>query len=55
MKKNYAKIAVNSDNDPPLNKPLKFPTLAIMIRCFFQEVEKLYPQTFLDEGLYELV
>ena len=24
--KNYARIGVNTDNDVPLNKPLKFPT-----------------------------
>ena len=30
--KNYARIGVNTDNDLPLNKPLKFPTLTIIIR-----------------------
>ena len=25
--KNYARIVVNTDEDMPLNKPLKFPTL----------------------------
>ena len=52
--KNHARIGVNTDNDLPLNKPLKFPTLAIIIRCVFQEGEKLYPQVYLDECLYEL-
>ena len=53
--KNYARIGVNTDeNDVPLNKPLKFPTLTIIIRCVFQEGEKLYPQIYLDEYLYEL-
>ena len=33
--KNYARIEVNTDDDVPLNKPLKFPTLAIIIRCIF--------------------
>ena len=55
MKKNYARIRVNTDDDLPLNKPLKFPTLTIIIRCVFQEGEKLYPQIYLDECLYELV
>ena len=32
--KNYARIGVNTDDDSPLNKPLKFPTLTIIIRCF---------------------
>ena len=33
--KNYARIEVNTDDDVPLHKPLKFPTLAIIIRCIF--------------------
>ena len=53
-KKNHAKIGINTDDDLPLNKPLKFPTLTIVIRCVFQEGEKLYPQIYLDECLYEL-
>ena len=54
MKKNYARIRVNTDDDVPLNKPLKLPTLTIIIRCVFQEGEKLYPQIYLDECLYKL-
>ena len=52
--KNYARIRVNTDDDVPLNKPLKFLTLTIIIRCVFQEGEKLYPQIYLDECLYKL-
>ena len=52
--KNYARIGVNTDDDLPLNKPLKFPTLTIIIRCVFQRGEKLYSQIYLDECLYEL-
>ena len=56
--KNYAKnmqrIGVNTDDDVPLNKPLKFPALTIIIRCVFQAGEKLYPQIYLDECLYKL-
>ena len=54
MKKNYARIGVNTDDDVPLNKPRKFSTLTIIIRCIFQEGEKLYPQIYLDECLYQL-
>ena len=54
MKKNYARIGVNIDDDLPLNKPIKFPTLTIIIRCVFQEGETLYPRIYLDECLYEL-
>ena len=52
--KSYARIGVNTDDDVSLNKPLKFPTLTIIIRCVFQEGEKLYPQIYLDECLYKL-
>ena len=55
MKKNYARIGVNTDDDVPLNKPRKFSTLTIIIRCIFQEGEKLYPQIYLDECLYKNV
>ena len=41
--KDYMKIAFNSDNDLPFNKPLYKP-----------EDGKLYPQGFLDDTLYEL-
>ena len=36
-KKNHAKIAINTDDDLPLNKPLKFPTLTKIIRCVLEE------------------
>ena len=52
--KNYARIGVNTDDDLLLNKPLKFSTLTIIIRCVFQKGEKLYPQIYLDKCLYEL-
>ena len=51
--KNYSRIGVNTDDDLPLNKQLKFPTLTIIIRCVFQNGKKLYPQVYLDECLYE--
>ena len=54
MKKNYARIGVDTDDDIPLNVSLKFPTLTIIIRCVFQEDTKLCPQFFLDECLYDL-
>ena len=52
--KNYAKIGINTDDDLPLKKPLKFSTLTIIIRCVFQKGTKLYPQIYLNECLYEL-
>ena len=32
---NYARIGVNTDDDLPFNKPLKFLRLTIIIRCVF--------------------
>ena len=52
--KHYAKIGINTDDNVPLNKKLNFPSLAIIIRCVFQNCKKLYPQVYLDECLYEL-
>ena len=52
--KHYTKIGVNIDDDVPLDKKLKFPSLTIIIRFVFQNGKKLYPQVYLDECLYEL-
>ena len=52
--KEYARIGVNIDEDVPLNEPLKFLTLTIIIRCVFQKGEELYPLIYLDKCLYEL-
>ena len=48
------KIKFNSDNDLPLNEPLKLHAMTIIIRSVFEEGGKLYPQVFLDDVLYEL-
>ena len=52
--KDYMKIKFNSDDDLPLNKPLKFHAMTIIIRSVFEKGGKLYPQVFLDDTLYEL-
>ena len=52
--KDYMKIKFNSDDDLPLNKPLKFHLMTITIRSVFEEDGKRYPQVFLDDTLYEL-
>ena len=44
--KDYMKIKFNSDDDLPLNKPLKFHLMVITIRSVFQEDDKLFPQVF---------
>ena len=52
--KNYAKIGINTDDNLPLNKQLKFPMLTIIIKCVLQKGGKLYPQIYLDKCLYEI-
>ena len=49
MKTNF-----NSDDNLPLNKPLKSRLMTITIRCVFSEGGKFYPQRFLHDTLYEL-
>ena len=51
--KDYMEIKFNSDDNLPLNKPLKFHLMTITIRSF-EEDGKLYPQLFLDDTLFEL-
>ena len=52
--KDYAKIGVNTNDDVPLNKQLKFPTATVIIRCIFQKGNELDPQIYFDECLYQL-
>ena len=48
------KIKLESDDDVPLNKSLKFNLMTITIRSVFEEEGKLYPQVYLHYTLYEL-
>ena len=52
--KDYTKIKFNSDDNLPLNKPLKFYQMTITIRCVISEENKLYPQVFLDGAFHSL-
>ena len=52
--KDYMKIKFNSDDEFPLNKPLKFHMITIIMRSVFEEDGKLYPQVFLGDTLYGL-
>ena len=52
--KDYMKIKFNSDDDLPLNKPLQFHMITIIMRSVFEEDGKLYPQVFLGDALYGL-
>ena len=42
-----------SDDDLPLNKPLKFHAMTIIVRSVFEDDSKRYSQVFLDDALYE--
>ena len=52
--KYYMKIKFNSDDNLPLNKPIKFHNMTIIIRYIFEEDGNLYPQVFLDDTLNKL-
>ena len=44
-----------SNDDLPMNEPIRLHLLTIIIRYVFSEDGKLYPQLFLNDALYELV
>ena len=52
--KGFKKIRFDSNDDLPLNKPIKLNLLTIIIRSVFSENGKFYPQLCLDDALYEL-
>ena len=52
--KDCMKTKFNSDDELPLNKPLKFHAMTITIRSVFEEDGKFYPQIFLHDALYEV-
>ena len=53
--KDYMKIKFSSDNDLPLNKPLKFHAMTTIISSVLEEGQFLrpVPHVFLDYTLYE--
>ena len=55
MGKIFKKIRLESNDDLPMNKPVKLHLLTIIIKSVFSEYGKFYPQLFLDDALYELV
>ena len=52
--KDFKKIRFESNDDLPLNKPMRLRLLTIIIRSVFSEDGKFYPQLFLNDALYEL-
>ena len=51
----FQKIRFESDNDLPLNKPIKLRLLTAITRSVFSEGGTFYPHLFLVDALYELV
>ena len=51
--KRYVKIRLKSNDDLPLNKPIKLRLLTIIIRSIFSKDNKFYPELFLDAALNE--
>ena len=52
--KYFTKIAFDTDDDLPLNKPLNLQLFTIIVSSVFENEGKFYPQVYLDECLYEL-
>ena len=52
--KDYMNIKFNSDDNLPLNKPLKVHNVTITIRSVFEKDGRFYPQVFQYDTLYEL-
>ena len=48
------KVKIESNDNLPLNKVLKFYTVIIIIRSVFERDGKYYPQIFLDDALVDL-
>ena len=44
-----------SNDDLPMNEPIRLHLLTIIMRYVFSEDGKFYPQLFLNDALYELV
>ena len=52
--KDFMKIKFNTDDNLPLNKPLKLHLLTIIVRYIFEKDGKFYPHLYFDDCLYEL-
>ena len=52
--KSYCKVGINTEDNLPLKKSLKFLTLTVNINLVLQANNKLYPQIYLNECFYEL-
>ena len=53
--KDLKRIRSESNDNLPVNKPMKLRLLTIIIRYVFSEGSNFYPQLFLEDALYKLV
>ena len=51
--KDKYKIRFDSNTDLPLNTPMVFHALTIVIRCVIEKSSKFYPQVYLEDALFE--
>ena len=42
--KDFMKIRFETNDDLPLNKPLKFHALTLIVSCVFKEANEYYPE-----------
>ena len=54
MGKTFKKIRFESNDNLPMNKPIKLRLLTVITRSVFSEDGRFYPQLFLNDALYEL-
>ena len=52
--KDYMKIKFESNDNLPTNNIVNMHQVTIIIRSIFAQNDKLYPELFLDDALYEL-
>ena len=50
----YNKLRFSSDVDLPLVTSIKFHSLIIVVNCVVCKGNKLYPEIYLDEGIFEI-
>ena len=53
--KDFMKVKFNTDDNLPLNKPLKLHLLTIIFSYIFEEDGKFYLRLYLDDCLYSYV
>ena len=47
------KIKLDTEDNLPTNKQLKFPIMTIVVRSVFEKDGKFYPQIYLDKCLHD--